>query len=541
MPKPKSKRVYTPVSETEWDKADEFFRNNPPDAKLRRKDPNSGVSHSFIKIGNEIVALQHTLGKGAFARVKFAETRTLQKYAMRVEALGRDAKEEEKKIMQELKYLFGRTARDGKKYSAMRYIEGCELYAGMLSYQKEVSLNERDKLSIAIESVKAIKYLHTKRILHCDIKAQNMMINKDKNGVFRIIPIDFGLSKKLPKGKKFVTAEGAGTEGFVAPEIKNNEQYSKASDVYALGMMLKIQMGIEHPIIDKMLSEDPKERPTLNEVETALMSQLRITPSKPAEPYNFFQQLKNYAILSDKEKQKVLYGLAAADYSNPQIAQTLDLKTITQIMKDCETRLESKKEPWMNELYIQIKQNSNLLGISKVYQQGNSLAEVQEGLKNGEFYRHNFGTITEKIKAKYNELKEAMQRNDEIGVAAKKQFAAFVDKFEFDKFLPTDAAAAKMKELVQKHYGLEITPAIKISPEDERRVQTFAQKWKPMMEKKENRNPKEDSTPTGDRRHSFTQAFDKTKVEVRTPELQSQKLDESQKEAASIKKSSSPG
>jgi serine/threonine protein kinase len=76
-----------------------------------------------------------------------------------------------------------------------------------------------------------VSYLHSKSILHCDIKPDNILINK--NDVFLI---DFGIAHFY---NKHIGSETAliGSQGYVSPEL-GYKKTDYRSDVYAIGMVL---------------------------------------------------------------------------------------------------------------------------------------------------------------------------------------------------------------------------------------------------------------------------------------------------------------
>lgn len=79
----------------------------------------------------------------------------------------------------------------------------------------------------------AIKYCHSKRILHRDLKPQNLLI--DKNGVIKLA--DFGLARAFGVPIKTLTHEVL-TLWYRAPEILLGQvEYSTPVDLWSLGLI----------------------------------------------------------------------------------------------------------------------------------------------------------------------------------------------------------------------------------------------------------------------------------------------------------------
>lgn len=76
-------------------------------------------------------------------------------------------------------------------------------------------------------------YIHKKRILHRDIKLDNILL--DGNGNVKIA--DFGVSKLVKKPNEVMT-EQSGTPAYIAPEILKEEGYSGfKADIWSAGVV----------------------------------------------------------------------------------------------------------------------------------------------------------------------------------------------------------------------------------------------------------------------------------------------------------------
>lgn len=82
--------------------------------------------------------------------------------------------------------------------------------------------------------------LHSKQILHRDVKTQNIFI---KNGVLKLG--DFGISKKLAGDDLAETT--CGTPYFMPPEVINHFPYDAKADVWAMGVIIYELVTLKKP------------------------------------------------------------------------------------------------------------------------------------------------------------------------------------------------------------------------------------------------------------------------------------------------------
>lgn len=93
--------------------------------------------------------------------------------------------------------------------------------------------NEEKIKSWSKQLLLAMNVLVVKRIVHWDIKPENILL--DEIGWVKLA--DFGLAKK--KGQsKFSTKEIAGTRRYLSPELSDGITQSEKSDVWAFGVLV---------------------------------------------------------------------------------------------------------------------------------------------------------------------------------------------------------------------------------------------------------------------------------------------------------------
>lgn len=118
-------------------------------------------------------------------------------------------------------------------YLAIEYIEGQTL--DVVCREKVFTFSEAAELIVIL--ARAMGYAHQEKIIHRDIKPQNIIINSD--GIAKIV--DFGLAKRMDS-ESSETVEGAvlGTPAYMSPEQAKgaNATIGPATDQYSLGVVL---------------------------------------------------------------------------------------------------------------------------------------------------------------------------------------------------------------------------------------------------------------------------------------------------------------
>ena len=137
--------------------------------------------------------------------------------------------------------LFGIETDDLTVFMLMDYIDGTNL-------QTEIFRANGHMLSLAfINQVmgsvcSALHYAHQHRMVHCDIKPGNIMINR--HGI--VLLTDFGIARMTDTATS--TMVGFGTPAYMAPELIRGMDPTPQSDIYSLGVVLyEMSTGGERP------------------------------------------------------------------------------------------------------------------------------------------------------------------------------------------------------------------------------------------------------------------------------------------------------
>ncbi len=152
-------------------------------------------------------------------------------------------------------------------YMAMEWLDG-RLLRQVLA--KEGPLSIQRAVSIAIEILGALDYMHAHGVVHRDLKPENIILHTDDH----IKIIDFGIaavagSRRLTFGK---LSHVMGSPDYISPEQVKNKRGDARSDLYAVGV-----------ILHEMLTD---ETPFHGANPFAVMNARLVTPPRPPSEIN---------------------------------------------------------------------------------------------------------------------------------------------------------------------------------------------------------------------------------------------------------------
>jgi len=97
------------------------------------------------------------------------------------------------------------------------------------------NMTERQVLHIFTQILLGLKYLHSKGILHRDLKPANIFLS-EVQGVAQIG--DLGASRAMKAGEDVYNKSQRSTPQYNAIEVQQGMNYSRKSDIYAMGLIL---------------------------------------------------------------------------------------------------------------------------------------------------------------------------------------------------------------------------------------------------------------------------------------------------------------
>ncbi len=138
-------------------------------------------------------------------------------------------------------YLVGRTP-DEIPLIVMKRVEGISWRRHLLSQQEGESAPDLERdIKILIQVANAVRFAHSRGVIHQDIKTENVMIgNYDE-----VYLVDWGIAVYLDDDKPLLPGRRdpqslCGTPGYMAPEMARQqvEEIDERTDVYLLGATL---------------------------------------------------------------------------------------------------------------------------------------------------------------------------------------------------------------------------------------------------------------------------------------------------------------
>ncbi len=133
-------------------------------------------------------------------------------------------------------------------FIVMEYVEG-ETLADELNRRGRIPA--ADVVAIGIQLCSALEAAHAERLVHRDIKPQNVLRRRDG----RVKLADFGIARSLAGTQHTEAGTVLGTAAYLAPEQARGETVTAAADIYALGVVLYELLAGQAPFAADTLAE----------------------------------------------------------------------------------------------------------------------------------------------------------------------------------------------------------------------------------------------------------------------------------------------
>jgi serine/threonine protein kinase len=120
----------------------------------------------------------------------------------------------------------------------MDYHEGGTL--GELIQNRSVCLNEDDAKTIVAQILLTVDFMSKMKIVHKDLKPENIVLHSRQKGAYDIRVADFGYACTIDElaANKSEGTLICGTGGYIAPEALDGQGYSLKTDLFSVGSIL---------------------------------------------------------------------------------------------------------------------------------------------------------------------------------------------------------------------------------------------------------------------------------------------------------------
>ena len=235
---------------------------------------------------------------------------------------------------------------NGTTYYSMEYIDG-------ISLDKKIAQSPQGRMPLteAIETLKqigaAIAFMHSRNMLHLDVKPGNVMMRKDGTAVL----IDFGLSKQYTSDgePESSTKVGAGTPGYAPIEQASYHEgkgFPTMMDVYALGgTLFKMLTGQRPPEASEILNEG---FPTDSLRQLFIPGNIVNSISKAMAPLkkDRWQTVDEFVKHLDEHGENTIYEDTSSESARSESTTFDDRKFSHKLQADFEDNDEDQTESW---------------------------------------------------------------------------------------------------------------------------------------------------------------------------------------------------
>jgi len=225
---------------------DEIPLSPAPGTMDRQSMYNSAEMQKHFEIPYNEIKIEKEIGRGAFGVVFKAQWRNCDCVVKQLNLQDADSKEEflkearnvmKLKLHQNVCGVFGVCTDPNHPTSiVMEFVEGGSLKE--LVYDDKTKLDALTVVRMAKDVAGGMSHIHEEGILHCDLACRNLLYSSRGNGRYLIKVTDLGLARISETGHYDAKADAKFPIRWSAPEVHMKHKLSKASDVWAFGVVL---------------------------------------------------------------------------------------------------------------------------------------------------------------------------------------------------------------------------------------------------------------------------------------------------------------
>jgi serine/threonine protein kinase len=235
---------------------------------------------------------------------------------------------------------------DGLYYIVMEYVEGKTLKELI---KENMKLQPLQVLDYGIQICEALECAHKNRIIHRDIKSQNIMITSDG----RVKVTDFGIARAATSSTITNTGNIFGSVHYFSPEQASGDEADERSDIYSVGVVLYEAFSGRLPFegqtpVAVALKQIQQQPSPISDIVPRFPRALDLIVRKcmaksPEERYQSSTELR-------KELEKTSIDPIVLNYNQADMAETLVLDDISN--QQLRSNLQKNNKPKKNTMRI---------------------------------------------------------------------------------------------------------------------------------------------------------------------------------------------
>ncbi|XP_021352183.1 serine/threonine-protein kinase D3-like isoform X4 [Mizuhopecten yessoensis] len=217
-------------------------------------------------------------------------------------------------------------------------------------------LSERVTKYLISQILVALKHLHSKHIVHCDLKPENVLLSSE-TAFPQVKLCDFGFARII--GEKSFRRSVVGTPAYLAPEVLKSKGYNRSLDMWSVGVVIYVSISGTFPF-----NED-------EEVSDQIQNASFMYPPNPwkdisQEAKSFIKQI----FVTNLQKRPPVYQIMTHPWLVQDYQTWCDLRKLEEMVGQRYLTHESDDDRWeqyRKERSLKVWKDIGMKGVNETY------------------------------------------------------------------------------------------------------------------------------------------------------------------------------